>query len=376
MISGRRLRIAQHVLALGFIAGVLLSVPLWLSDRAFPLFPWLAFIPPLPRPLDRIALALALGFAAAIVLGVRVRAAIIALAVLTAVLILADQTRCQPWVYQYVVMLLVAAPASRDAERSHLDALRVMLAASYVWSGLQKLNWNFFADISPWLLEPIARRLPMVAWGAHALPVVEILIGVGLLLPGRLRRVACWLGTAMHVLILFILGPLGHDINSVVWPWNVVMIALIWVLFGSGERLRLRALWLHPPALARRVAVLAFALLPALNFVGVAGGYLSWSLYAGMMVDMAIDIAPEALPCLPEAIRQRSDAANNEPISIGEWAMDVLNVPPYPERWVQRRLRDQLCPCDPEADLLSFVIWHPRRWRQTTMEMRGCDERW
>lgn len=62
-----RLRVTRGVLAISLIAGMLSSLPLWLSDRAFPLFPRFEFIPSLPPPFDRVSIALILALAVAVV---------------------------------------------------------------------------------------------------------------------------------------------------------------------------------------------------------------------------------------------------------------------------------------------------------------------
>jgi hypothetical protein len=308
-----------------------------------------------------------------------------ALALVTALLVAGDQTRLQPWVYQYVVMLLVAARAGGDetpeARASRLDALRVMLAAIYFWSGVQKANVVFLADTFPWLVEPIVRHLPASARpvlqaGGYVVPVVEVFIGIGLLVP-RLRAAALLLGTAMHLFILYALGPLGHGVNSVVWPWNLAMIGLLFLLFGDRERVAFGRLWACRPALVRRAALLAFGVLPALNFVGLWHNHLSWGLYSGVFTDAAVHIDRAALSCLPPEVRRHVDTNRRTPVlPVFDWGLEVLNVPPHPHRWVYRRLRDRLCACDPDGRLISFVIYDPARWRPTALETYPCGEAW
>src|SRR5712692_83910 len=99
LTDDERLRGAQVIAGLALIAGVVLSIPLWLSRRAFPTFPRLAFVPSLPAPLDLLALGLLLALAALVVLWRRPGHEVAGLAILVALLILADQTRCQPWVF-------------------------------------------------------------------------------------------------------------------------------------------------------------------------------------------------------------------------------------------------------------------------------------
>ena len=374
------------ILALGLATGVLVSLPLWLSVRGFPLMPRMPVVPPPPPPLDSAAVAVLLLLALAIMVRPQPRVEILGLSLVTALLVLADQNRCQPWVYQYVAMLVVAGPSVRGeppgGTATRLDALRVMLASIYVWSGIQKINLLFFNDIALWLVEPIADHLPssvrpLVEASGYAFPAAEIFVGVGLLV-SRLQRPALVLGLAMHLFILYAIGPLGHDVNRTVWPWNAVMMSLLWILFGAPARLDVRSLWSSRPVLLRRLAIIAFAVLPAFNFVGLWDAYLSWGLYNNLALEADVYIAPRALPCLPDDVRRHVTRANDRNVlHVWDWAMDVLGAPPYPERWVYRRIRDQLCVCDPGGDLILFELWDPSRWRlPITPEDHRCGEAW
>jgi hypothetical protein len=64
---------------------------------------------------------------------------------LFALLAALDQSRLQPWAYQYALMLAVLACAPRsegkgETPRFALAALAVILANVYFWSGVQKLR--------------------------------------------------------------------------------------------------------------------------------------------------------------------------------------------------------------------------------------------
>ena len=44
----------------------------------------------------------------------------------------------------------------------------------------------------------------------------------------------------VHLAALLFLGPLGHNYNWVVWPWNLAMIGLVWALFAAQTPPRLK----------------------------------------------------------------------------------------------------------------------------------------
>src|SRR5262245_65220727 len=81
------------------------SRPLWLNDRVYPLVPITPDFPLVPAPWDAVLWGFAL---ALLVLSCwRYRPAIIGFLVVTTYLALADQTRLQPWVYLFWLLLLL-----------------------------------------------------------------------------------------------------------------------------------------------------------------------------------------------------------------------------------------------------------------------------
>jgi hypothetical protein len=378
-----RLRAARAVLASGLIAGVLLSIPLWLTHRAFPLLPRIAAVRPLAVPFDWLALGLFLALAALVAVRRAPRVETMALVVLGVGLVLQDQTRCQPWVYQYLLMLLAAVRLGRgpDDPLVRLDTLRLLTAGLYLWSGLQKFNLIFFVDYGPWFLEPIAEYLPLDetlrSRISYAFPFVELAVGAGLLVP-RLRRFALFLGSAMHLYILYALGPLGHAVNSIVWPWNAAMIALLWILFAGTEGSVVRPWWTSPPVAVRLAVFAAFWVLPALNFARLWDTNLSWGMYAGMNIEAEAYIDEPAAQCLDADVRRLlQEGDDGYVLKMWLWAVEVTNVPVYPERWVFRRLHDRLCACDPEGKHIVFDLWEPRRWHlPTPVEEYTCGQDW
>ncbi len=219
---------------LGLLAGFALSPKLWLSERVYPFTPVWSFIKPTAPPSDYIiffaliALLIAAGIAPR-------RELWIAIFALLALLALQDQSRWQPWFYQYVAMLLAIALAGRKRPETALNTCCLIVAATYVWSGLAKLNSNFMGDTFPWLLAPFIGAWPASAqWFVRHLAfvasIVECGAGVGLIFR-RFRPAALSCAIAMHVFILITIGPLGRDFNVVVWPWNLAMIAFLLILF-------------------------------------------------------------------------------------------------------------------------------------------------
>jgi uncharacterized membrane protein YphA (DoxX/SURF4 family) len=326
-------------LTLGLIAGFVLSPTLWLSSRVYPLTPVFHFLPPVPPPFDLVvlvAMVLLAVWAAAARRPFKPLAGLLAVAVAYAT---EDQSRWQPWFYQYVTMLAALLwwyARSDDAMRREraLAACRLIVAAVYFWSGLHKINPGFLHSAFPWMLEPL--RLQWLAPLAPAVPIVEAAIGAGLLIP-KFRRTAVIGALAMHAFILASIGPLGRNFDQVVWPWNIAMACLVVLLFW-------RPVW-EPKAAAPKLAVVLCAIMPALSFLGVWDNYLSFAMYSGNSNQAWIYMPASVADRLPDELQEHTaeNPSKVDTIDITQWSYAELNVPPYAELRIYRNIGRKVC---------------------------------
>jgi hypothetical protein len=268
---------------LGLLAGFALSPKLWLSLREYPFTPVWSFIKPASPPSDYIVFCTVIALLIAVCIAPR-REFWIALVALLAWLALQDQSRWQPWFYQYVAMLLAIALAGGKRPEAALNTCCLIVAATYIWSGLAKLNSNFMGDTFPWLVAPFIGAWPGSAqWFVRHLAVVAALFecgaGVGLLIR-RLRPAVIFCAIAMHVFILIAIGPLGRDFNVVVWPWNLAMIAFLFILFfrRTEQPAPRDIIWGNAFAF-QKIVLIFFGFIPALSFFNLWDQYLSSALY-------------------------------------------------------------------------------------------------
>jgi hypothetical protein len=321
-------------LAAALIAGLVLSPNLWVSStRTYPLTPLWDLVPPLPYPADYalfglfVALAAGVGIARGQTLGWLAAVALAAVAFL----VLGDISRLQPWLYQYSFMLVALCLYGwgRVGTQDALNACRLIVVATYLWSGLQKANAGFFELTYPWLVGPLTERLPDWAGsallsGAYAVPVVEAVIGVGLL-TRRFRKLAVVGAVLMHAFIMVCVGPWGHDHNTVVWPWNFAMVAFVLVLFWrppdepSPSTILVPGRTLSPGSALRATVLVLFVFMPLFSFFGLWDSYLSSSLYSG--VTKRGDVL-------------EWDGSDWRRTGIQNLALQELNTPPYPEERV------------------------------------------
>jgi hypothetical protein len=313
-----------------------------------------SFVKPFNFPVDYIVFAALIGLLIAASVLAR-RGILIVLFVVLLLLALQDQSRWQPWFYQYVLMLLAIALAGPDRPEAAFNTCCLIVAATYVWSGLAKLNPHFMGETFPFLVEPIIGRWPeraqwVVRHAAFVAPFIESGIGVGLL-TRRFRRVAVFCGIGMHVFILIVIGPLGRGFNAVVWPWNLAMIAFLLILFlrrpgfgRTGEPEAWDIMWGRAFAF-HKVIVVLLGIMPVLSFFNLWDHYLSSALYSGNRNDGTVYVSDNVFARLPHAIENYvyEDGPNRNSLSLYEWSLGEMNVPSYPEIRIYKNVARRIC---------------------------------
>lgn len=330
---------------IGMLAGLLLSRHLWLSARSYPMTPVLPFLRPIGPPLDSTIFVALLLLLMAIVSAPRPKALVWAAIALAVTLALFDQSRWQPWFYQYLFMLIAVGlyPEGRDAP---LDTCRLIVVCIYFWSGLQKLNPQFLGDVFPWMIEPIDRFLPAAILRpiGMAAPFLETGIGIALL-SNRCRNIAVIGALAMHAFILLAVGPLGHNVNTVVWPWNLAMASLVVILFWRTNDFSSRNILWRKGFVFHLAVLVLFGIAPLFSFFNLWDNYLSSALYAGNRNAATLYLSDAVADKLPDAIQAyvTENGPNINELDLADWSWGELNVPPYPELRVYENVARTIC---------------------------------
>ena len=365
-VNGVPLRffVLRGTLLLALLLGMLASVKLWLTARAFPLLPVATWFPQLTRPWDIVVLVALL---VALVVGVRFyRQAAVFFLVGALFLYCGDQNRGQPWFYLYcVLMLLTLLP-----EKPAVAACRLVVSAVYVWAAIQKFGPDYQRLVVPYMMQPVANWLPanlasVAKTFLMAGPAVELFIGVGVWIP-FLRRAAILTAVGVHGVALLILGPLGHNYNLVVWPWNLTMVLLVVVLFPPvklGENLRA----LRGSLRAAGVTALV-TLLPVLSYFGRWDSYFSFALYSGNTATADLFMVPTMVQRLPEPLRRFAHPLHEDVLKVNpglrglsvfdmqSWSQAELGVPPIPEPRAYRVIGRALARYAEQPTDLQLVI--------------------
>ncbi len=346
----RRLIWLKITLTTALGLGFALSWGLWISSRLFPLCPIIASLPRIPFPFDYIWFALLLGLLAAICLKTQPRKLLIAFLSLAGLLSLFDQMRWQPWFYQYFFMLAAFAfYAWKEPEvknnRAALNSCALIVVCIYFWSGVQKLNASFLAEVWPDLAEPLFRFLPrgaksLPSFTGLIVPLLEICVALGLL-TRKFRNASVILAIATHAVILTLLISTGE--NTVVWPWNIAMGLMVLILFWQNKESTAGQI-LVPKRAFHALVLILFGILPPLGLIGLWDSYLSSALYSGNNYRGVIYINRPVIDRLPVALHQYV-WRDGQPMFLDTtlWAYGELNVPVYPEPRVFRRITEQVC---------------------------------
>jgi hypothetical protein len=212
------------------------------------------------------------------------------------------------------------------------------------------------------------------------IPFVETTVGAALLI-NPVRTVGVVLAVAMHLFILVCIGPFGQNWNTVVWPWNLAMIALVVILFGDARRLEPgRLLWGPPRAVFPKVVLLLFGVMPLLSFVGRWDLYLSSALYSDNTPKASLEFGGEFYRSLPEKVRDATtpwDPPDRHALDLSKWSMAELNVPAYPAERVFRGVGREVArrtSTQPDREVVLQIDGRPDRNRVRSPTRLGSDE--
>ncbi len=367
MNSKSILTIASRFVALAAIVEVLISYSLWFPQREFPILPLITFPTAFLNFEDFLAplLLLALIIHAA---GFFLRASAISAVLFFLLAIILDITRVQPWVYQYILMFtaFVFATKKNVGENQQKEALccfQIIIASIYIWSGLHKFNLFFPLSMVPWLFEPIitnqSQFFALFIIFSFLLPPLEVLLGIGLFIKNY-RRIAIIGLCLMHAIILYTIGPLGHSWNEVVWPWNILMMVMIILLFWKAEEKACYLIKLNLKNVPFLVILFLSSIAPAFNFINLWPSYLSWALYSSDTYQAQISLPQEQLLKLPEVIQRSTIVSAKEEeslIDIISWSEAVVGVPLPPEVLNYLAAGKYFCKLLPDNTALKLIIF-------------------
>ncbi len=338
-----RLGALKNWIAIGLILSIIPSYKLWLTDRFFPMIPFFENLNQIPHPYDKIVFGIFLALPFLFILFRKPRLLIVTFLFLAAYMVISDQNRLQPWFYQYALMLFVLSFYNWrvDEPKSYtviIFTLKIIVVMLYFWSGIQKMNHHFFQETWPWLIQPLKavftnEQMNVITKMGYFVPFLEMLLGIGLMFNST-KKIAIPLLIFMHLSLLIVLSPLGHNYNNVVWGWNFAMIFILYFLFAGtheAKHTHINYILEFKPVY---VIVFLCCLMPALNLFNSWDSYLSSTLYSGNTSNGIVYLSSEAKDNLPNIAKDFTTPikTGEHKLSIKNWSMQELGVPSYPEK--------------------------------------------
>ena len=275
---------------------------------------------------------------------------------------LQDYSRWQPWEYEYLLIFFIFIFAKN--QKHILKLIALLLIATYVISGLHKINGGFLflvwesMILFNFLKYDLNQRSLFVHYAGIIIPIIEISIGLGLLL-FKNKKLFIFSAITMHLFVIYMLSPLGINYNHVVIPWNFLLIIFIIILFNDEEySLRFNEFYKFD-----FIFVLLVCILPLLNFIEYYDDALSFNLYSGKNKFLVIQI--ENIEDYPELeINQSSNRTfknlpKNAPLYINSMAMDEMKVAIYGEDRAFIIFKKQWKLKYPKAKFRYFIFKYP-----------------
>lgn len=362
--------LAMRLVCIFWLMSKLIGWKVWIRDRQFPLAPvtdWLNW-PPL---MHYVLFVLSLALIVSLIIKPFNKPLLIALLTVDVLSCLADQNRWQPWQYQHLFTVVACIINFKDPKK-FIAGIAFIMAATYLYSGIGKFNdgylvlvWDNIFLKKIFRLNEAAYQHNYIHYLGYSTALAEILFATGLFF-SKTKKAAAWGMILMHLLILYAIGPLGINYNMVVWPWNVLMILLLYFLFIRRifPAVSIKELW---PGF-NKVILIAWGILPVLNYVGLWDSYFSSRLYSGGLPLLTICLKDAADKEELQPYLNKTDMYNlcngDAMVNLQNWAMKEMNVPPVPEIRVYKQAEHYWRTTHPNSTA-SFVIYYINGQKQT-----------
>lgn len=318
------LRLSIRMSALCLLASMALSYDLWFqSGRLYapsPLWPALSDV---PEVVNHILYWVMVAGGVIIFFFPRMAKLGFVLLPAFAYFLLQDQLRGQFAVYLYIANLLLAAAMPREPDDAALDPLRYMTIGVYFWAGFYKLNLAFMTVGFPWFVIDWFPYPEAAKIFGYAVPVLEALIGVFLLVPAT-RWIGQLMAFAMLVVVVLSIGPTGHNEAMTVWPTNVYLDCLAIFLFARNRRSLVGMAQVKKKLNA--VALFVFILLPTLGMPEILGKHPSFQLYCCLDYGEIEFDKREKLDFLPDILTERLYDSENRRLTCSDLTMTLFEV--------------------------------------------------
>lgn len=373
------------VICLAFIAQLFISFDFWgAGSRMFPLIPIFEYLPFQYGIVFNQLLFWSFIIALLVTAFLNFKKySIPVLFVIYFIWLMQDVMRIQAWSYHYLLLLalLWIYHFRKYYPKEILFLMRFVMVMTYLWTGIHKINLHFAEVVFPWLMGivPVFEKLGDISTLGYLLAIFEILLGIGLLWR-KSRKITVVLITIFHLLILILL--IIDKWNYVVYPWNLVIIALIWLLFWKKDEeteAKASSIWNFWPAY---IVFFLYGIAPGLQPFNLWPYDLCQMMYTGLSTEMRFCFDEKSISlgtlgtCVPHtALRQIDPIGENKwSLNMDDWAMQEFNLPTYPAEWYYKRIGKKLCPCLNGSEGFIELVQKTRWRREDQLTRISCKE--
>jgi uncharacterized membrane protein YphA (DoxX/SURF4 family) len=280
-----RLTAIKTITAVFMLLGFLMTFKVWFLQHDFPVIKVLNSIPVLGSQTTVIIFILLLLSTAMSIFWHHSNIYILII-LLSVVLLSQDYMRWQPWIYMYLLIFWIVSRAKKGNRQQLIWALQLLLAGIYFWAGAHKINPYFrntlpldmAQNLGTWFQGLSPEIIYKITYLGYLIPIIEMGIGIGLLFK-KYRYFALITASITHIFIIMFQAPHGFDYFGIVYPWNIAMLLIIWLLFYYDDSLI--SVKEIKKSLLLKIITLLIWFFPALNIFGLWHNYTSFKLYTG-----------------------------------------------------------------------------------------------
>ena len=336
---------------------------LWHTDRLFPVVPPFDFLENIPNYVHLTLFYFALAGITFVGFFPKNKFVLGFTIVVEITSFILDQSRWQPWEYQYILTFLFFFFYHKNPKQ-FINYFSFLLAIIYFNSGLHKLTGGFLYTVWEGMMlreffgfdKSLIRNI-YVHYAGLSLGLIEFLAALGCLF-AKNKKIYALLLVGMHLFILALISPTGLNYNSIVWPWNVVMILFILIVcYNATSTISFKNLLSG----YNKIPFVVLAILPFFCFIGLYDNFFAFNLYSGTTKHFSICVDENKISSAyqPFISKNRKICGDKNVISGNDWALKEMNVVIYPEERFYKGIIEIWKEQNPNSEARFYIYQYP-----------------
>lgn len=336
--SSKDINYLVRVIALFWFLTKIWSYKTWIAERIYPVIPPIKIFESVPGLLHQFLFVFSLLCLLSVLCFKIKRWLLIALFFSEIISCALDTVRWQPWEYMYLCLLLVVI-LNFYKPKSIVLLSHLFLVSIYLFSGLHKFSRDFLYTVwlNMFLTDFLGLSIDFILkyklfFAGLIIPVIEVSLAL-LLLLSKFKRFVSYALIAMHVGILIFIGPIGLQYNSVVWPWNLAMVFILFIVYSEP------IVFSHKAVFTNFYWVILWFLMPVVSLFGSWYQYFSFNLYSGKGDQMYICVSGNEKELQLYLEHSNNIICKGKPtVNLQNWALEEIKSAPIPETEIYKKI--------------------------------------